>query len=158
MNFADTNWLVSMFIAPSSDELEKRAKIVKRFLRQNPGIIYISQIVLFEARNVFSRLMKEPVPGEWSELLTSELFYRDTMDWDLLKHEGFRIFEKYSHIESIGSLDAAIIASAILSGTRQILSFDELLKALAAAEGLAVFPSLKSEGKEILSRLKKTAS
>ena len=52
------------------------------------------------------------------------------------------------------TFDAAILASAILSGAVRLLSFDEKLKALAVAEGIEVYPELNASGKAYLEKLK----
>jgi predicted nucleic acid-binding protein len=154
MNFADTNWLEAMFV--HIDEERPRRVMVERFHRQYPDMVGVSHIVLLEARNVFSRITGQPNPPEWQELQAgfSGRFYLDPMNWDLLRREIYRIFEKYSHVAQIGTLDAAVLASAILAGATRLLSFDERLKALAVAEELEVFPKLAGEGRAYLVRLK----
>jgi predicted nucleic acid-binding protein len=154
MNFADTNWLEAMFL--HADEGRSRRTIVERFHRKNPGIIGLSQIVLLEARNVFSRVTGLANPPEWEELQSgfSGQFYLDAMNWDFVRRESYRLFEKYSPHAMFGSLDAALLASALLAGATRLLSFDERLKAFAVAEGLQVFPVLEGEGRAFLARLR----
>lgn len=156
MNFADTNWLEALFV--HIDEERQRRTIVERFHRLDPDMIGVSHIVLLEARNVFSRITGQSNPSEWQELQAgfSGRFYLDPMNWDLLRREIFRIFEKYSHVAQIGTLDAAVLASALLAGATRFLSFDERLKALAVAEELDVFPKLNGEGQAYLAKLKKS--
>lgn len=158
MNFADTNWLEAMFFA-LPDEKKSRHGIVQKYLRRQSGQIGLSHIVYLEARNVFSRVSDEAEPPEWKELQAglAGRFYLDPMNWDLLRRESFRLFEKYSHYATIGTFDAALLASAILAGADRILSFDENLKALAVAEGLEVFPELSKEGLAFLAKLKRRA-
>src|SRR5438067_2190218 len=138
MNFADTNWLEAMFI--HADEPASRRAIVERFHRRHPEAIGVSQIVLLEARNVFSRVTGLAHPPEWDELQAGfgGRFYLDTMNWDFVRRDAYRLFEKYSHRATIGSFDTTLLASGILAGATRILSFDESLKALATAEGLQV--------------------
>lgn len=138
------------------DEEKQRRVIAERFHRQNPGMIGVSQIVLLEARNVFSRITGSSNPPEWQELQAgfSGRFYLDPMNWDLLRREVYRIFENYSPHAAIGTFDAAVLASARLAGATRILSFDENLKALAMAEGLPVYPELGKAGRGFLARLK----
>lgn len=154
MNFADTNWLEAMFLR--ADEQKSRRNLVERFHRRNPGVVGVSQIVLLEARNVFSRVTGLANPPEWDELQAgfSGQFYLDAMNWDFVRREAYRLFEKYSHRATIGSFDAALLSSATLAGAKRILSFDETLKALAVAEELDVFPELGQEGRAILARLR----
>src|ERR1035441_3088662 len=56
MNFADTNWLASVYIQPHAEDTEsvKRRRIVERFMRQHGGQLAISHVVLLEARSVRS--------------------------------------------------------------------------------------------------------
>ena len=70
MNFADTNWLASVYIEPAAADAEavRRRRIVERFMRQHGGPLAISHVVLLEARNVFSRVTGEPLPQEWQTL------------------------------------------------------------------------------------------
>lgn len=153
MNFADTNWLEAMFFDAGSS----RRAIVNRFMRQASGQLALSHIVYLEARNVFSRVTGEADPAEWRELNEglSGRFYLDPMNWDLLRREAFDLFARYSPRHTIGTFDMTLLASAKLAGATRLLSFDTTLKAVAVAEGLKVFPELDSEGKAILSRLRK---
>ena len=155
MNFADTNWLEAMFV--HIDEERQRRVVVERFHRRHPGMIGLSHIVLLETRNIFSRITGSANPDEWQELQAgfSGRFYLDPMNWDLLRRESFRLFEKYSHQAAIGTFDTVVLASAILAGAERMLSFDENLKALAVAEGLEVFPELSKEGLAHLAKLKR---
>jgi hypothetical protein len=54
----------------------------------------------------------------------------------------------------LGSFDVAIIASAILAGAREFVTFDERLAALATALGIKVHPELTSEGRGLLAKLR----
>ena len=76
------------------------------------------------------------------------------MNWNLLRRDCDRLFARYGWRLTIGTFDAAIVASARLAGATCFLSFDVTAKALAAAEGLAVFPPLDTAGKQILARLR----
>jgi predicted nucleic acid-binding protein len=155
MNFADTNWLEALYFESPEPAQQKREALVQRFMRRHGGRLAISHMVFFEARNVFSRTAGEVEPEEWRRLLAdfSSLIYLDPMNWDLVRRDGFSLFAKYSHRMAVGSLDVAILASAILSGADRLLSFDRTLQALAAAEGLEVFPPLDSQGKSLLAKL-----
>ena len=155
MNFADTNWLAAMFFKFAGAH-KNRPAIVERFLRQHPGQIGLSHLVFLEAANVFRRNAGEAEPGEWNELLEglNGRFYLDPMNWDLLRRESLVLFRRYSHKATVGTFDAAILASAKLAGAKRILYFDETLKALAAAENLEVFPELGTEGKKIHAALR----
>jgi hypothetical protein len=51
--------------------------------------------------------------------------------------------------------DDLFVASAILAGAHEVVSFDERLKTLARAAGLNVFPALEAEGLKFLARLKR---
>lgn len=155
--FADTNWLEALYIEPHANDAEgrRRAALAERRTRKEEALS-TSHVVLMEARNVFSRVTKEPRPNEWIDLVSdfNGRIFVDPMNWDLLRRETEVIFEKYAHKAVIGSFDAAIVASAQLAGARCILSFDENLKALALALGIAVFPELSAEGRRLLVKLK----
>ncbi len=158
MNFADTNWLVSAYIGPAADDAEavRRREIVERFLRRHGGQLVISQLVLLEARNVFSRVTQEAEPREW-QLLEADFdgrLYVDPMNWDLLRQECNRLFSRYAAGTALGTFDTAIIASAKLAGATRFLSFDATAKALAAAERLEVFPALDTAESKLLARFK----
>jgi hypothetical protein len=155
MNFADTNWLEAMFFNLAGDRKSRRGT-VERFMRQNPGQLALSHVVYLEARNVFSRVSGEAEPQEWNQLQEglNGLFYLDPMNWDLLRREAFALFAKYSPKVTLGTFDLTLLASAKLAGATRLLSFDQTLKALAAAEGLEVFPDLNETGKTLLARLK----
>jgi predicted nucleic acid-binding protein len=158
VNFADTNWLASTYIAPQANDLEavRRSGIVERFLRQHGGQLVISHIVLLEARNVFSRITGEQEPPEWQRL-TADFggrVYVDPMNWDLLRRECHLLFSKYAWQAVVGTFDTAIIASMKLAGGRRFLSFDSAARALAAAERIDVYPPLETAEKRIVSRLK----
>lgn len=159
MNFADTNWLASVYVEPRPDDLEavKRRQIVERFLRRHGGQLGLSHVVLLEARNIFSRITGEREPREW-RMLEADFdgrLYVDAMNWDLLRRECEALFSKYSWKAEVGTFDTAIVASAKLAGATRFLSFDVTARALAAAEGIDVFPALDSQGKQRVTELKR---
>ena len=157
MNFADTNWLEALYFDANSKEQQSRCHIVERFMRHQGGQLGISHVVLLETRNVFSRNAGEADPEEWRRLVSdfNGLLYLDPMNWDLLRREAFSLFARYSPRALVGTLDMAILASAKLCGATRLLSFNERLKAVAAAEKVAVFPPLGREGKHLLAELRK---
>jgi predicted nucleic acid-binding protein len=161
VNFADTNWLVSVYIEPRPDDAEaaRRREIVERFMRRHGGQLVISHLVLLEARNIFSRVTGEREPTEWQKLEADfdGLLYVDSINWDLLRRECNALFEKYAWKSVVGSFDTAIIASVKLAGGTRFLSFDTTARAMAAAEGIEVFPALEAVEKEFLLRLKRKA-
>lgn len=150
MTFADTNWLVAMFFEVEKDG---RTKLVKRFLRHFNETLCVSAMVLLEARVVFSRESGESLPKEWQEFEACENFYRDPMNWDMLRREVFLLAARYASKAKVGTLDLAVLAGAKLGGATRLLTFDDTLAALAVAEGLEVFPELSRKGKEILAML-----
>ena len=160
MNFADTNWLASVYIDPRSDDTEaqKRRGIVERFLRRQGGQLAISHVVLLEARNIFSRITGEPDPREWQTLEAdfNGRVYVDPMNWDLLRRECNGLFRRYSFKAAVGSFDTAIVASLKLAGGTRFLSFDAPARALVVAEGIEVYPPLEKSEKQLVSRLKRT--
>jgi predicted nucleic acid-binding protein len=159
VNFADTNWLASLYIEPHSEDHEaiRRRAIVDRFMRRHGGQMALSHIVLLEARNVFCRVTGESESREWA-LLEADFdgrIYVDPMNWDLLRRECYAIFGRYAWKAQIGPFDAAVVASAKLAGARQLLSFDVTARALAVAEGLEVFPALDAKGQQMVGRLRR---
>jgi hypothetical protein len=96
MNAADTNWVARMFIAPDTEEDKTHRTTIDRFLRMNPRTILVSQSVVLEARNVFSRILKEPQPEEWTQFESDSRFYRDPINWDLTKRDVFALVARYS--------------------------------------------------------------
>ena len=157
MNFADTNWLEALYFDAEDHEQQARCQVVQRFIRRHGGQLAISHVVYLEARNVFSRNSGEAEPEEWRRLLSdlNRLIYLDPMNWDFLRRDTFALFARYSPQVSVGTLDMAVLASARLSGATRLLSFDEKLKAIAAAEKLEVFPQLDRAGKQLLSELRR---
>ncbi len=105
---------------------------------------------------MFFLVMPKAEPKEWKRLVAdfSGLLYLDPMNWDALRRDAFGLFSKYCRKSKLGTLDMAILASAMLSGATRLLSFDETIKAVAVAEGLDVFPPLRAEGKQVLSQLR----
>lgn len=159
MNFADTNWLASAYIEPHSDDTEavRRRELVERFMRRHGGQLVISHVVLLEARNIFSRITGEREPREWKAVQADfdGRLYVDPMSWDRLRLECYQLFSKYAWKAALGAFDTAIIASVKLAGGTRFLSFDATAKALAAAEGIEVFPPLDTPEKQILAHLKR---
>jgi predicted nucleic acid-binding protein len=159
MNYADTNWLEAVYITPhpGDGEAQERERIVERFARKHGGQLAVSHVVLLEARNVFSRVTGESQPREWQQLEADfdGRLYVDPMNWDLLRRECHALLARYAWKTQLGTFDTAVVASAKLAGGTRFLSFDTRAKALAAAEGLEVFPPLDAEGKRILSQLKR---
>ena len=157
--FADTNWLEAIYFEPHPEDGESvaRSATVERRMRLQSAPLLISHIVLLEARNVFGRLAGTAQPKQWQELLSdfSGRIFVDMMNWDALRRETNRIFERFSHLTTVGTLDATLVASALLAGARELLSFDEGLKVVASAVGLKVFPPLGPEGKTRLAQLKR---
>lgn len=158
MNYADTNWLEAVYISPhpGDAEAQERERIVARFARKHGGQLAVSHVVLLEARNVFSRVTGESQPREWQQLEADfdGRLYVDPMNWDLLRRECHALMARYAWKISLGTFDTAVVASAKLAGGTRFLSFDTKAKALAAAEGLEVFPALDLEGKRLVSVLK----
>ena len=158
MNYADTNWLEAVYISPhpGDAEAQERERIVERFARKHGGQLAVSHVVLLEARNVFSRVTGESLPREWQQLEADfdGRLYVDPMNWDLLRRECHALLARYARKTSLGTFDTAVVASAKLAGGTRFLSFDTKAKALAAAEGLEVFPALDLEGKRLVSVLK----
>ena len=157
MDYADTNWLEALYIAPHSDDrdAQQRERIVERFMRKQRGPLVLSHVVLLEVRNVFSRVTGESQPREWQQLQADfggRLFV-DPMNWDLLRRECEALFGRYASKLQLGTFDTAIVASARLTGASRFLSFDNRAKALATAEGLKVFPPLDAEGKRFVATL-----
>ncbi len=157
--FADTNWLEAIYFRPTaaaSDAARQRHAVVERRMRRLAAPLLTSQIVLLEARNVFGRLAGVPRPAEWDQLLNdfNLRIFVDPMNWDLVRQETNLIFEKFSHKAAVGTFDAALIASAVLTGARELLSFDEQLKAIGSALGFKVFPELGPRGKAVLAQLR----
>ena len=159
MNYADTNWLEAVYLTPHPDDAEahERERIVERFARKHGGQLALSHVVLLEARNVFSRVTGESQPREWQQLEADfdGRLYVDPMNWDLLRRECHALFARYACKTQLGTFDTAVVASAKLAGGTRFLSFDTRAKALAAAEGLEVFPPLEADGKRILTVLKR---
>ena len=112
---------------------------------------------MLEARNVFSRVTGESEPREWQQLEADfdGRLYVDPMNWDWLRRECHTLFVRYAWKMLLGTFDTAVVASAKLAGGTRFLSFDARAKALAAAEGLGVFPPLDADGKRILAELKR---
>jgi hypothetical protein len=111
---------------------------------------------LLEGRNIFSRITGEREPREW-ERLEGDFdgrLYVDPMNWDLLRRECNSLFSKYAWKAAVGSFDTAIVASVKLAGGTRFLSFDATARALAAAEGVEVYPTLTAAEKQLVSRLK----
>lgn len=157
MNFADTNWLEALYFESPEPDQQAREATAQRFMRKQSGQLAISQLVYLEARNVFSRTAQEEEPEEWRRFLGdfNSLIYLDPLNWDSVRRDAFSLFARYAPRVTLGTMDVAILASARLSGATRILTFDETLKALAAAEGIEVFPPLTSEGRAMLAKLKR---
>ena len=159
MNHADTNWLEALYInaLPDDPAACERERIAERFVRKHGNHVVVSHIVLLEARVVFSRSTGQKKPAEWDQLEAdfNGRVYVDPMNWDLLRRECNGIAEQYANKVKLGAFDMALIAAAKLAGGRRFLSFDSRAKALAAAEGMDVFPPLDVEGKRILAQLQR---
>jgi predicted nucleic acid-binding protein len=155
MNAVDTNWLEAMFFDPRDEGGKARRATVDRFLRtQQRGQLLVSQIVILEARNVFSRASARPEPDAWTKFEVDRRFYRDSLDWDKTKRDVFALVFRYGHKLTLGTFDLAVLASSRLSGATRLLVFDETLKAVATAEGLEVFPPLDEKGQAVLAKLR----
>lgn len=158
MNFADSNWLTALYLsATDADTVGKeRERIVERFARKHGGQLAVSHVTLLETANIFRRITRQAQPVELEELTAdfSGRLFVDAMNWHLLRAQCEAVFARYSAKAELGTFDCAIIASARLAGATRFLSFDEKAKAVAVAEGLAVFPELKPEGKRLLARLR----
>ena len=151
--FADTNWLVAAYFIRQE---ASRTAIVERFTRKHGAPWVVSQVVLLEARNVFGWVSRTTMPAEW-ERLESDLggrIFVDTMQWDMVRQKTLELFGRYSHKAAVGSFEAVLVASALLTGATHFLSFDGRAKSLAAAERLAVYPELTPAEKALLLKLR----
>ena len=79
----------------------------------------------------------------------------DRMNWDLLRRECNALAAKYAWKAALGTFDAAIVASVKLAGATRFLSFDVNARALASAEGIAVFPVLEPAERRLMAQLKR---
>ena len=134
----------------------RRATLVERWMRKYSGQLAISEFVLLEARNVFSRVSGKPRPLEW-EHLKGDLGRRLTVEpfrWEPLREQTFKIFDRLSHKLNLGTFDATLLASVLLSGARPLLSFDQTLRRAASAYQIPVFPILSSAEMALLRSLK----
>ncbi len=156
MNFADTNWLASVYIEPEAEDTEavKRRRVVERFMREHDGPLAISHVVLLETRNVFSRITGEKQPPEWQTLEADfgGRLYVDTMNWDLLRRECNALCSKYAWKAALGTFDTDIVASVKLAGGTRFLSFDANARALASSEGIGVFPVLEPAERRLMAQ------
>jgi len=148
VNFTDTNWLAGMYFRGS-----RHAETVERYMRSHSSNLVVSPVVVLEARNVFSRESGESIPEAWKNFEADGRFYRDPMNWDLLRREVFALISRYGTKESLGTFDLAIVASARLAGATRMLSFDGQVAALALAEGMEIFPDLNAEGKKTFAKI-----
>jgi len=158
--FADTNWLEAIYFKPtehSASEAKQRHALVERRMRKLSSPLLTSHIVLLEARNVFSRLARVSKPIEWERLVADfdGRIFVDPMNWEILRQQSNLLFERFSHKAVLGTFDVTLIASAQLAGARELLSFDERLKAVATCLGIDVFPALGSVGKRLLTELRR---
>jgi hypothetical protein len=112
--------------------------------------------VYLEARKVFSRNAREAEPEEWRRLVSdlNSLLYLAPINWEFLRRDAFALFARYLPKIRVGTFNMAVLASARLSGATRLLSFNEILKGVAVAEGLSVFPPLAETGKRILSQIR----
>lgn len=158
MNYADSNWLVAVYVPARSDDEKqrRRQRIVDRFIRQHGGQLALSHVTLLEVSNIFRRVTGQAQP-EALERLRGDFggrVYVDAMNWDRLRAECDELFARYAHKVELGSFDSAIVAAARLGGAKRFLSFDENAKALAVADGLEVFPELSESGRDRLRALR----
>jgi hypothetical protein len=158
MNFADSDWLASVYLEPEAadNEAVRRRRIVKRFMRRHPGPMAISHIVLLGARTVFSRITGEPLPQEW-HTLEADLGRRlriERIDWASLRFECNALCAKYAWKVALAAVDTAIVAAVKLAGGTRLLSFDPTLRVLASAEGISVFPNLEPKERKLLAILR----
>ena len=78
MNFADTNWLASVYIEPKAADAEavRRRRIVERFLRQHGGPLAISHVVLFTRAALSTcRHAKNQIPISWNATFDNDRAY-----------------------------------------------------------------------------------
>lgn len=119
------------------------------------SILFNWQVVV-SARNIFSRITGEREPHEWQWLEADfdGRLYVDPMNWDILRRESNTLLAKYSWKAAVGTFDTAIVASVKLAGGTRFLSFDQMARAMAAAEGIGLFPPPDAAERRVISRLK----
>ena len=158
MNFANADWLVSVYLEPAAADTEavRRRRSVKRFMRQHAGPLVLSHIVLLGARTLFSRITGEPLPQEW-QTLEADLGGRlrvEQINWACLRYECNALCAKYAWKLPLAAVDTAIVAAVKLASGSRLLSFDTTLRVLASAEGIGVFPPLEAKERGLLARLR----
>src|SRR5438874_508793 len=121
MSFADTNWLAAMFFELTG-ELRERNEIVRRFLRHHARQMVVSEVVMLEAENIFRRNAGSTNPPELEELKNDTRFYRDPMNWPLVRRDAVEILRRHAHKVALGAFDVTMLASAKLAGANTILS------------------------------------
>ena len=158
MNFANADWLVSVYLEPAAADTEavRRRRIVKRFMHQHSGPLVVSHILLLGARTVFSRITGEPLPREW-QALEADLggwLRVEPINWPCLRFECNALCAKYAWKVPLAAVDTAVVAAVKLAGGTRLMSFDPTVRVLASAEGIGIFPTLEPKERGLLARLR----
>jgi predicted nucleic acid-binding protein len=145
---ADTNWLVAAYFRRKD---ANRSIAVERFAKRHDVPWMISPVVLMECENTFKRLAEDAHPSEWGDLkadIGTRIFITND-NWDEISVKAKELVQRFSHRESLGTLDLMILASALKAEATHLLSFDtgSNLRALAAVLKLKVVPELTAKDK-----------
>ncbi|HMO64432.1 MAG TPA: PIN domain-containing protein [Verrucomicrobiota bacterium] len=145
MNFADTNWIEPMYVAPDPHDRGAigRRKAVLREMKRRP-FLKTSSLVDYEVWAVFHRRFG-PKPPPW------EVYQRDCearrievcgVDETALLSRAREIHARHGHLGRIGALDVLHLSAAELIGCDTLYSFDSgsLFRALALARRMRLVP------------------
>jgi hypothetical protein len=146
--FADANWLFALYYETRASSL------VRKWAGSGPSTLIVSGPVITECRCSFWRA------GDRAIALESDLRARRFIDcgytFEDLSAAAEEWFRRLAPRCNIGTLDILHVLAAKRFGCDWFLSFDSAsgCRAVAAAQGLKVFPELNSLDRELMRRLR----
>jgi hypothetical protein len=146
--FADSNWLFALYYETGA------SNHVREWAGAAPSTLVVSGPVLAECRCTFWRA------GDRAQALDSDLRARRFIDcgytFEDLASASKDSFRRFAPRCNVGTLDLLHIQAAKRFGCRWFLSFDSAsgCRAVAAAQGLKVFPALNDQDRQILKRFR----
>jgi predicted nucleic acid-binding protein len=150
--FADTNWLLAMYLPQSG-----ASDIVERFHRRYGEPVTIAPPVFFETRNALARISRRST-SEAAQRFCEDIGARIMLEsnWSSIEPRAHAFVDRYSHKGVAGSFDLFILAAALECGASHFLCFDSgsNLRALAALEKLQIVPALTTGDKQRMAQFR----
>ena len=150
--YADTSFLGSLFIHDDHHD------VAAAYMQEHEPEVWFTPLSGAELQNAFFRRVFNQRQGKanastldeakaaWSmveDYVAKRVLAENTPDWPRVCERARALTERHTPVLGNRTLDVLQVASALVSGAKLFLSFDDRQRTIAKAEGLAVGPGIQ---------------